>query len=30
MVDEYPLEEASEAYDSMLSGEARFRAVLDV
>lgn len=30
MVDEYPLEEASEAYESMLSGEARFRAVLDI
>lgn len=30
MVEEYPLEEASEAYDSMLSGEARFRAVLDI
>jgi D-arabinose 1-dehydrogenase-like Zn-dependent alcohol dehydrogenase len=28
MVEQYPLERAAEAYDRMLSGKARFRAVL--
>jgi alcohol dehydrogenase, propanol-preferring len=30
MVETYPLERAAEAYARMMSGEARFRVVLDV
>jgi len=30
MIEEYPLEKASEAYDRMMSGEARFRVVLKI
>jgi D-arabinose 1-dehydrogenase-like Zn-dependent alcohol dehydrogenase len=28
MIERYPLEKAAEAYDQMMSGRARFRAVL--
>jgi D-arabinose 1-dehydrogenase-like Zn-dependent alcohol dehydrogenase len=30
MIERYPLEKAAEAYDQMISGRARFRAVLTV
>jgi propanol-preferring alcohol dehydrogenase len=30
MVEEFPLERAAEAYDRMMSGEARFRVVLKI
>lgn len=30
MIEEYPLDRAAEAYDRMMSGEARFRVVLKV
>jgi D-arabinose 1-dehydrogenase-like Zn-dependent alcohol dehydrogenase len=30
MIEPYPLEEAADAYDQMISGRARFRVVLTV
>jgi D-arabinose 1-dehydrogenase-like Zn-dependent alcohol dehydrogenase len=30
MIEEFPLERATDAYDRMMSGEARFRVVLTI
>ena len=30
MIETFPLERAAEAYDRMMSGEARFRVVLEI